>query len=145
MALAGSGSRSVGRQCALMILFALEAEPADPAVATKTFFLHLAPGSEISADEEARAYAQEICVGVMGRLAEIDQVIQRGSAHWRIERMPRVDRNVLRLATWELLTGIPRAVAIDEAVSLGKRFGAENTGAFVNGVLSKVADLVLQG
>ena len=68
-------------------------------------------------------------------------LVQRSSRNWRLERMARVDRNVLRLGTWELLYGekVPRAVILDEAVELAKRFGSEDSGAFVNGVLDRVA------
>ncbi len=136
------GARSVGRECGLMILFGLEAHPGDASVAAREFFLHIAPASDLAPDEEARAYATEIAAGVAGDLAAIDELIRRASTNWRIERMSRVDRNVLRLGVWELMRDVPRAVVIDEAVELGKRFGTESSGSFVNGVLSQVADLI---
>ncbi|HEY3236115.1 MAG TPA: transcription antitermination factor NusB, partial [Polyangiaceae bacterium] len=62
--------------------------------------------------------------------------------NWRLERMTRVDRNVLRIGAWELLSrsDVPRAVILDEAVELAKRYGTEESGAFVNGVLDRIAD-----
>ena len=79
--------------------------------------------------------------GVRSHLKEIDALIQSYSHHWRIDRMTRVDRNVLRLGIFELkyLPEIPRSVSIDEAVELGRRFGTEDSPAFVNGLLDRIA------
>ncbi len=78
----------------------------------------------------------------MAALGELDHRIAGASANWRVDRMTRVDRNVLRLGVYELSyrLDIPRAVALDEAVELAKRFGSEDSGAFVNGVLDQIAD-----
>ncbi len=75
-------------------------------------------------------------------VAELDERVTKASTNWRIERMARVDRNVLRLGAWELAhrEDVPRAVVLDEAVELAKRFGSEESGPFVNGVLDRVAD-----
>ncbi len=70
----------------------------------------------------------------------MDEVIEEVSSNWRLDRMARVDRNVLRLAVYELLrTDVPVKVVINEAIELGKKFGSESSGAFVNGVLDKIA------
>ncbi len=70
----------------------------------------------------------------------VDDTIERASANWRLDRMAKVDRNVLRLAVYELLaTDVPVKVVINEAIELGKKYGSESTGAFVNGVLDKIA------
>ena len=97
---------------------------------------------EFPGDAEGRAYADAILLGVVADRESVDARIARASEHWRLSRMTRVDRNVLRLATWELLhqPATPRAVILDEAVELAKRFGSEDSGAFVNGVLGRVAD-----
>jgi N utilization substance protein B len=94
------------------------------------------------ADPEGRAYADEAVRGVSAARDEVDRQIASASTHWRIERMSRVDRNVLRLGTWELAHrhDVPRAVALDEAVVLAKEYGTDDSGAFVNGVLNKVAE-----
>jgi N utilization substance protein B len=134
------GARSVGRECALQILFGVEITEQDAATATRAFFSQVAPDSGFEADEEAREYAAQLVAGVCAKRDEIDDRIRRASTNWRLERMSRVDRNVLRLGAWELVEAVPRAVAIDEAVELAKRFGTEDSGAFVNGVLSRVAD-----
>ncbi|NUP08644.1 MAG: transcription antitermination factor NusB [Polyangiaceae bacterium] len=136
------GARTSGRECALMVLFGLEDSPNDAATAVRQFFSHLAPHTDVSADQEARDYAMEVTVGVTSSQTSLDELLRSASTNWRLERMSRVDRNVLRIAAWELTKGVPRAIAIDEAVELAKRFGTETSGAFVNGVLSKVADQV---
>jgi transcription antitermination protein NusB len=96
------------------------------------------------ADPESRAYADQCVRGVAALRESLDKQIGEASQHWRIERMTRVDRNVLRLGSWELVerTDVPRAVVLDEAVELAKTYGNDDSGAFVNGVLNRVADAV---
>jgi len=81
--------------------------------------------------------AREMTAATASRREEIDGCIRSQAEHWRLERMPAVDRNILRLAVWELLyaSDVPPLVVVDEAVELAKRFGAENSGRFVNGLL----------
>ena len=77
--------------------------------------------------------------GVAEHQRDVDARIEAVSANWRLDRMAKVDRNVLRLAVWELAwTDTPPKVVLNEAIELGKRFGSEGTGAFVNGLLDKV-------
>ncbi len=96
------------------------------------------------AEPEGRPYSDAAVRGVEEKLTEVDASIAKASTHWRIERMARVDRNVLRLGTWELSnrTDVPRAVILDEAVELAKAFGTEESSAFVNGVLNRIAENV---
>jgi N utilization substance protein B len=91
--------------------------------------------------EDADEFAIELVRGCAAALEEIDAKIREVSKHWRLERMARVDRNILRLATYELLKRpeVPRRVTLNEAVELAKRFGDENSPAFVNGVLDRIA------
>jgi N utilization substance protein B len=88
-----------------------------------------------------RAYGDELVRGVMAARDKIDDAIRAANPVWRIERMARVDRNILRVAAFEMLhrDDVPAHVAIDEAVELAKRFGTEDSPAFVNGTLDKVA------
>lgn len=81
--------------------------------------------------------ARHLVSGAIDHLEQIDELIRQQAEHWRIERMPPVDRNVLRLAVYELLyeTDVPKLVVVDEAVELAKGFGAEQSGRFVNGLL----------
>lgn len=89
---------------------------------------------------EVIEFANEITKGASERLKEIDRVISEYSENWDIDRMPIIDRNILRLATYELLfmDDIPPKVTIDEAVELANRYGSINSGKFVNGVLDKI-------
>ena len=89
-------------------------------------------------------YDEESVRGVWGRVEEIDALIGEAAEHWRVGRMTLVDRNILRLGAYELSLGseIPFAVAINEAVELGKRFGSGESGAFINGILDKILEIV---
>lgn len=94
------------------------------------------------ADPEGRSYADTVLRGVAENLEAIDKRVTAASQNWRLERMARVDRNLLRLGTWELMfrADVPRAVILDEAVELAKAFGTEESSAFVNGVLDRIAN-----
>jgi N utilization substance protein B len=88
---------------------------------------------------ERDEFLEQLVRGVIERQAEIDPLIERHSAHWRLARMPGVDRNVLRLAAFEMLLGqLPPAVVIDEALELVRRFSGDESVSFVNGVLDAV-------
>ena len=134
--LAPMGARTTAREAALQMLFAIEASNGDVDQAIGDFWREL-PG-----DAEGRPYADEAVRGVRTTLGDLDARIVRASTNWRLERMTRVDRNLLRLGAWELVhhADVPRAVVLDEAVELAKRFGTEESGAFVNGVLDRIAD-----
>ena len=130
------GARHAGREAALQMLFQLEASGVTSDEVIQLFW------KSFEADPEGREYANQLLRGVAEHAGEIDARITKASENWRLERMSRVDRNVLRLATWELLQrgDVPRAVILDEAVELAKTFGTEESKAFVNGVLSRIAD-----
>ena len=83
----------------------------------------------------------ELVEGVRTHQAEIDRLIEQHSHNWRLDRMSRIDRNVLRLGVFELKyrPDIPKKVSLNEAVELGKNFGTEESSAFVNGLLDRVA------
>jgi N utilization substance protein B len=88
----------------------------------------------------ARDFAEELALGVAARRDELDARIAVHARNWRVDRMAAVDRNVLRLAAYELLhTETPASVVIDEAVDLARDFGGERSPAFVNGVLDALA------
>jgi N utilization substance protein B len=86
-------------------------------------------------------YAADLVLGTSGAQARIDAIIVALAEGWKLERMPALDRAVLRMAIWELLErpDVPTAVVINEAVELAKRFSTDNSGKFVNGVLSRAA------
>jgi N utilization substance protein B len=102
----------------------------------------LADGSYSTEDGEPDDYSRSLAVGVESALSEIDEVIGTTSEHWSVGRMPLVDRNILRIATYELLSvpDVPPSVAINEAVELAKVYGGEDSSKFVNGVLGKIAE-----
>jgi N utilization substance protein B len=88
----------------------------------------------------ARAFAEELALGVTAHRAELDERIAAHARNWRVDRMAAVDRNVLRLAAYELLhTETPASVVLDEAIELARDFGSERSPAFVNGVLDAIA------
>jgi N utilization substance protein B len=132
------GARHSGREAALQMLFQIEASGAGADDAIELYWRSFAA----DADPEGRVYADACVRGVAGAGESLDQQIAAASQNWRVERMARVDRNVLRLGTWELVhrVDVPRAVVLDEAVELAKSYGTDDSSAFVNGVLNKVAD-----
>jgi transcription antitermination factor NusB len=90
--------------------------------------------------KEVRAYSREVVLGVWEKKADLDRLIRRSSKNWRVERMTRVDLNILRIAIYEVVyrKDVPPKVSIDEAVELGKRYGTEESGAFINGILDHI-------
>ncbi|RMH36627.1 MAG: transcription antitermination factor NusB [Deltaproteobacteria bacterium] len=133
------GARRRARSYALQVLYALDLNPsatADEALAEFWEAFERAEG-----DAAAREFAESLVRATAAHRAVIDDHIQRASKNWRLDRMSRVDRNILRLATAELLTGdeVPVSVVINEAVELAKRFGAQESPAFVNGILDRIA------
>ncbi len=130
------GARTTAREAALQMLFALDAQNASSERVITQFW------RETPGDAEGRPFADETVRGVADSRDAIDTIIAQASQNWRIERMTRVDRNVLRIGTFELRErlDIPRAVVLDECVELAKRFGTEDSGKFVNGVLERIAD-----
>lgn len=87
--------------------------------------------------EEAFEYSKELVQGTLDNLEKIDEMIRGQADNWRLERMPPVDRNILRLAVYEMLheRETPKLVVLDEAIELAKKFGSEQSGRFVNGLL----------
>jgi N utilization substance protein B len=140
------GARSSGREAALQMLFALEvaAESASAGPSARVEQVIASFWRETPGDPEGRAFADQVVRGVAEHYAKLDEAIEAASQNWRLSRMTRVDRNVLRLGAWELLFSdeAPGAVVLDEAVELAKKFGTEDSGAFVNGVLDRVAEQV---
>ena len=127
--------RTRARERALQALYQIDvaAEGIDEALAR--FWKSFEP-----VEEEVRTLAEELVRGVAKSRRRVDEAIEEASSNWRLDRMARVDRNVLRLAVYELLrTDVPVKVVINEAIELGKKFGSESSGAFVNGVLDRIA------
>ena len=131
------GARRSGREAALQMLFQLEGSGVSADQAIDLFWR-----TYEDADPEGKAYADTILRGVADNVDGIDKKIAMASQNWRLERMSRVDRNLLRLGTWELMfrSDVPRAVILDEAVELAKSFGTDESSGFVNGVLDRIAE-----
>jgi transcription antitermination protein NusB len=128
--------RRKAREHALQILFQLDIKKEKPsAVVLKRFW------AEQQADDEVRAFAEDIVKGTYKHLAEINKMICQCAKNWSLERMAIVDRNVLRMAVYEVLyrMDIPTSVTINEAIEIAKKYGTDESGAFVNGILDSVA------
>ncbi|MDE2573189.1 MAG: transcription antitermination factor NusB [bacterium] len=128
----GVGGRRAAREAALQVLFAVEVGRRDPSEAlTEAFEQPVTHGQEL--------FVKELVFGTLEQAESIDAVIAPLLKDWTIDRLPTIDRLVLRMAVYELSTmGTPRAVAINEAVDLAKKFSTADSGRFVNGVLSRV-------
>jgi transcription antitermination factor NusB len=128
------GSRRQARELAIKVLFHLEFTPGDP---EEVFQLIC---ENFGSSKSMRSFSRELVLGVCGNRRELDRLISRASEHWRLERMSRVDRTILRLGAFEILAmkDIPPKVSIDEAVELGKIYGTEDSGGFINGVLDNI-------
>jgi transcription antitermination factor NusB len=128
------GKRRRARELAIKVLFHMEFSPGD---ANKAF--DLISGS-FGSSGSTEAFARRLVLGVCGEKEALDAFIRRSSRNWRLERMSRVDRIILRLGLFEMLhmEDIPPKVSIDEAVELGKIYGIEDSGAFINGILDNI-------
>lgn len=129
------GARTTARHAALQLLYAIEVAD-EPRHAVIRSFWRETPG-----DPDGRPYADQLVQGILDHQETVDARIRAASENWRLERMTLVDRNLLRVATYELefVDDVPRAVAIDEAVEIAKRFGTEESSKFINGVLERIA------
>lgn len=129
------GARTTAREAALQLLYAVENAGESQDIVMREFW------RETPGDAEGRPYADSLVRGICSHKEQVDSRIETASENWRLERMTAVDRNLLRLGTYELefSDDVPRAVAIDEAVEIAKRFGTEESSKFINGVLERVA------
>lgn len=142
-----SSMRHRSREVALQVLYALDLSTrcvadrvGDAARAASVEEALDAVAAHFELPAAARGFAVELVLGVSDHLAVLDARIADHAHRWRLERMAAVDRNVLRLAAYEMLrTDTPSEVVIDEAVELARRFGSERSPAFVNGVLDALA------
>ena len=128
------GTRRIAREQALQALFYMDMhrDPVDDPVGQ---FCRC-----FTNDQPAEAFFHRLVEGVQANRATIDTVIEQFSSNWKLSRMSCVDRNVLRIAVFELLycADIPPKVSINEAIDVGKRFGTEESGAFINGILDSI-------
>jgi N utilization substance protein B len=138
------GDRRIGRELALQALYKLDmlGEAAAPGT-LGLFWEHFVPDG-VPRGGESEDFARELVAGVDAHRARIDELIAGAAEHWRLPRLSRVDLNVLRLATFELLERpeIPAAVTINEGIEIARRYGSEDSPGFVNGVLDHIAGVL---
>ena len=130
-----AGKRRKARELALQFLYQLEQNGAtDPGPFEADFW------ARHPVDDEARAFADSLVQGAKRHQGEIDKRIAECTEHWDLDRMAVVDRNILRLAVYELLfePAVPGKVTINEAIEIAKKFGTTESGRFINGVLDRI-------
>ncbi len=128
------GKRRHARELAIQVLFHLEFSPGDPDwvfdLICKTF----------EAQASAIPFSRQLVLGVCENKDRLDDLIRGASKNWRLERMSRLDRCILRLSTFEIafLKDVPPKVSIDEALEIGKKYGSEDSCRFINGILDNI-------
>ncbi len=134
------GKRRRSREGALQVLYQIEITKQDPLQAFNQWKAHF------SLEEGEDEFAERIILGVVGHRQEIDHLIGTHSEHWSLDRISMIDRNILRMAIFELLYchDIPPKVTLNEAIDLGKQYGSEESGSFINGILDKIQKEVIR-
>ena len=132
------GSRREGRELALQALYSIDLNPMGLRQSLVSFWEHNL------ASPQVRDFAEQIVVGVAEHRDELDRKIEEKSKNWSLGRMARIDLNILRIAVYELLyrSDIPKNVTINEAIEVAKKFGTEDSAAFINGIIDEVASHV---
>ena len=130
-----ASQRRQARECALQLLYQWEGGRGDPSALLPAFW------RDRRADRATRQFSEQLFLGAIEALAEIDPLIAEHAQHWRLERMAAIDRNLLRLAVHELRSSprTPPAVVINEALEIARRFSGPDSVEFVNGVLDAVS------
>ncbi len=134
------GKRREGREAAIQFLYQLDLNRETQSALSASFWaLRTRPGTEATPDK-TRVFTEEIVAGVTAHGEEIDERIKKCVANYDLHRIAPVDRNILRLAIYEMLfcPDIPPVVSINEAIELAKKFGGEESGRFVNGILDRI-------
>jgi N utilization substance protein B len=132
--------RRKSREFALQVLYQLNITKQEAITALTRFQEHFSPNKE--ADE----FLKRLVLGVLEHCQEFDRLIEQYSENWHLDRINMVDRNILRMALFELLycEEIPPKVTINEAIDLGKRYGSEDSGSFINGILDRIQNEVVR-
>jgi N utilization substance protein B len=130
--------RRKAREYALQILFQLDIRKEKPSAAVLKHFW-----AEYDPDEDVKAFSEEIVRGTYKHIARINELLHQCAKNWSLDRMAVVDRNVLRMAVYEILyrIDIPTSVTINEAIEIAKKYGTDESGSFVNGILDRAARL----
>jgi len=132
------GKRRKSREIIIQVLYQMDMSDGDAEENFNLFWQHFNPSDEL------KEFSQEIVQGVCKHREEIDALIEKHSKHWRLKRMPIVDKNILRSAIFELMfcPDTPVKVIINEAIELWKKFSSEKSSPFINGILDKVSHQV---
>jgi len=127
--------RTQARELALQLLYQLDLRGEEILPEIEAYL-----AQEESGDAEVRTFAKELILGYWEQRAPIDRKIEEVAKNWQLRRMAAIDRNILRLATFELLfrDDIPPLVTINEAIDIAKKFSTKNSGPFVNGILDNI-------
>lgn len=132
------GSRRQAREFALQVLYQMDLTNLEPRAALALFWQNFEPSAD------TRSFTTELVEGVWRDRDQIDTLITNATEHWRLGRLPRVDLNLLRLATYELLAypNIAPGVTINEAIEIARRYCSNEAPMFVNGVLDRIAVMI---
>jgi len=160
--------RRKAREVALQVLYELDVVNIEVSEAISLFWIHFTTPEEVfepfwdyfdnpedmrkrhlksfSVSSEAKLFSSLLIEGTWQRRHEIDEIISDCSEHWSISRMSRIDRGILRMAVYELLycKDIPPKVTLNEAIDLGKTYGSENSGSFINGIMDALYGKMLK-
>lgn len=148
------GVRRQGREFALKVLYSLYDHDAEIDEILDDFWQSFRFRNDVLGDPDetdgarvpahVKAFAEQLVRGVVNNLRELDAIVDRHSKNWALDRMSRVDLSLLRMATFELVhqPDVPASVVMNEAIEIGKRYGTQDTPAFVNGILDKIAAAV---
>ena len=134
------GKRREGREAAVQYLYQLDLHGQDLNASVAEFWDLRTGPSQPAAKPATRAFAEQLVAGVAKHAAEIDELIKKYAANYELHRIAAVDRNILRLAIYEMLhcDDVPPVVAINEGIEIAKKFGSDESGRFVNGILDRV-------
>ena len=132
------GTRRKARELAVQLLYQQDLARIDPEEAMSLFWAHYPVNMEV------RAFCTQLVLGTLDRLTIIDELLSAASENWSLTRMSVVDRNILRLATYELLDrpDIPPSVSLNEAIDIAKKYSTPDAAVFINGVLDRVKRMV---
>ncbi|MBE3091580.1 MAG: transcription antitermination factor NusB [Candidatus Atribacteria bacterium] len=130
------GGRRLSREMALKALFQIDLASTNMEETLKYTF----ENGEFSFSDEVKEFSLILVKGVLSNISEIDKAISHYTNNWSLERITNIDRNILRMAIYEILylKNIPKSVSINEAVELAKKYGTKSSFSFVNGVLGKI-------
>ncbi len=130
-------NRRISREVALQVLYQMEFDSALSAVQGLRQY-----EDHFKNDQHSMDYTEKLIQGIKQNQSEIDDIIQKFSINWKISRMSHVDRNIIRLSIYEMIhlkDEVPKNASINEAIEIAKKFGSEDSGHFINGILDQIA------